>query len=348
MATTATTGKSYNDFLSAIRDRKSTQNYHLVSSKGYLGAYQFAEVTLKDLGYYADTTSAQDWIGQFTGKNGVTSKSQLLNTPSLQDKVFDDMLQLYWGYAQQSKFHMTDHLGETISGIAITPSVIVAGSHLAGIGKMRDFLDTKGAGYPTNSGLVHYLTGLSGFDLPFVKATTPTPTPTAGQTITGTDGAETLSGTTGQDLIKGLGGNDILSGGSGGDTLYGGNGNDVLKGEAGADSLWGDSGRDTLWGGGDADGFRFKSAGYANGDTIMDFQRGDKIDFSLIDAHASKSGNQAFAFDGANVVDQAGHLYYREDLPAGVTHIHGNTGSAQFDLVVKGVKLGLVAADFIL
>ena len=244
MATTATTGKTYNDFLSAIRDRESTQNYQLVSSKGYLGAYQFAEVTLKDLDYYTDTTSSQDWIGQFTGKNGVTSKSQLLNTPSLQDKVFDDMLQLYWGYAQQSNFHMTDHLGETIVGIAITPSVIVAGSHLAGIGKMRDFLDTKGAGYPTGSGLVHYLTGLSGFDLPFVKATTPTPTPTptptVGKTITGTDAAQTLSGTAGQDLVKGLGGNDILSGGAGGDTLYGGNGNDVVKGDAGADSLWGD------------------------------------------------------------------------------------------------------------
>src|SRR4051812_43232331 len=160
MTTTTPTGKTYDDFLSAIRDRESTQNYQLVSSKGYLGAYQFAEVTLKDLAYYTDTTSAQDWVGTFTGKNGVTSKTQLLNTPSLQDKVFGDMLQLYWGYAQQSNFHMTDHLGETIAGVSITPSVIVAGSHLAGIGKMRDFLDTKGAGYATDSGLVKYLTGL--------------------------------------------------------------------------------------------------------------------------------------------------------------------------------------------
>lgn len=354
MATTVTNGKSYTDFLSAIRDRESTQNYQLVSSKGYLGAYQFAEVTLKDLDYYTDSTSAQDWIGTFTGKNGVTSKSQLLNTPSLQDKVFGDMLQLYWGYAQQSNFHMTDHLGETIVGIDITPSVIVAGSHLAGIGKMRDFLDTKGAGYAADSGLVKYLTGLSGFDLPFVASVpepTPVPVPTTpapGGTVNGTDKAETLTGTAGEDLLKGLGGNDILLGGAAADTLYGGTGSDVLKGEAGSDSLWGDSGKDTLWGGSDADFFRFKSAGYADGDTIMDFQRGDKIDFSLMDANASKSGNQAFVFDGIKVVGQAGHVNYREDAKAGVTHVHGDTGSAQFDLVLKGVKLGLIASDFML
>src|SRR5215217_2415257 len=88
--------KTYADFLSEIRDRESTDNYSLVSSKGYLGAYQFAEVTLKDLGYYTDSTSTQDWVGQFTGKDGVISKEQLLNTPDLQDKVFDNMLQLYW------------------------------------------------------------------------------------------------------------------------------------------------------------------------------------------------------------------------------------------------------------
>jgi hypothetical protein len=51
---------------------------------------------MKNLGYYeGDGTGKQDWIGDFTGKDGVTSKTKLLTTPALQDKVFDKMLQLY-------------------------------------------------------------------------------------------------------------------------------------------------------------------------------------------------------------------------------------------------------------
>ncbi|MBM6595698.1 calcium-binding protein [Microvirga pudoricolor] len=327
-------------------------------------------MTLKDLGYYTDGTKEQDWVGQFTGKNGVTSKTQLLGTPSLQDKVFDDMLKLYWKYAQQSNFHMTDHLGDTISGILITPSVIVAGSHLAGIGKMRDFLDAKGAGYATDSGLVKYLSGLSGYDIPFVSGSSPqvaTPSKppttkpssipstvtnssavTVAKVLAGDAGANILVGTPGNDVIKGLGGRDKLVGGAGADQLFGGAGNDVLKGGAGADTLWGGPGRDTLWGGKGKDTFAFKSASHANGDRIMDFRHGDKIDLSAIDAQAGKAGNQSFAFDGAKKVNKAGHVFYHEDLKAGVTHVHGNTGATQFEIALKGVKLGLTKADFVL
>ena len=79
----AVSNKSYDDFLAAVRERESSDRYNFLSKAGYLGAYQFAEVTMKNLGYYeGDSTSKQDWIGDFTGKDSVTSKQKLLTTPA--------------------------------------------------------------------------------------------------------------------------------------------------------------------------------------------------------------------------------------------------------------------------
>ncbi|MET0527321.1 MAG: hypothetical protein ABW003_03080 [Microvirga sp.] len=163
----AASNKSYDDFLAAVRERESSDRYNFISKAGYLGAYQFAEITMKNLGYYeSDGTSKQDWIGDFTGKDSVTSKQKLLTTPPLQDKVFDKMLELYWEYANYSNFHMVEHVGQTIDGLKVTPSLIVAGNHVLGIGKMRDFLDGK---YDLSAGMHTYLSGLSGYELPFVE-----------------------------------------------------------------------------------------------------------------------------------------------------------------------------------
>lgn len=185
-------GKSYSDFFEAIRDRESSDRYNFTSKAGYIGAYQFAEITMKNLGYYeGDGTGKQDWIGDFTGKDGVTSKTKLLTTPALQDKVFDKMLQLYWGYANQKNYHMPEHIGETIDGLEITPSLIVAGSHLLGIGKMRDWLDGV---RELTSGQKTYFTGLSGYELPFVEGSGSDTAPPGDDTITITLGGSNYLG----------------------------------------------------------------------------------------------------------------------------------------------------------
>jgi Ca2+-binding RTX toxin-like protein len=137
-------------------------------------------------------------------------------------------------------------------------------------------------------------------------------------------------------------------GGAGADQLFGGAGKDALKGGTGADALWGGAGRDSLWGGRGQDSFAFKTASHAKGDKIMDFRHGDKIDLSGIDARQSKAGDQRFIFDGADKVNKAGHVFYHEDLKAGLTYVHGNNGATQFDIALKGVRLALTKADFVL
>lgn len=108
-------------------------------------------------------------------------------------------------------------------------------------------------------------------------------------TLIGSNGADTLFGDGGDDRLDGGNDRDSLDGGAGADLLEGGNGDDVLTGGAGVDTLNGGSGDDVLIGGaGDdllrggsgADRFVFTPGG--GNDTILDFGRGDVLDFTAL------------------------------------------------------------------
>lgn len=100
-----------------------------------------------------------------------------------------------------------------------------------------------------------------------------------GNRITGNAGANTLKGMAGADTIIGGGGADTISGGDGYDVLTGGDGNDTFV-------------FDTL-----------TASTVARPDLITDFETGDRLNLSMIDANTKVAGNQAFhvvsAFTGA-------------------------------------------------
>jgi Ca2+-binding RTX toxin-like protein len=157
------------------------------------------------------------------------------------------------------------------------------------------------------------------------------------ENLTGTSAAgQTLAGNGGANAIVGAGGVDRLSGGAG---------NDVLDGGAGADVLTGGTGSDV---------FLFRGVDFGNRKTaavIADFNHaaGDKIDLHLVDANATRAGDQAFGFLGSGAfTGSAGQL--RIQYYSGSTYIYfdldGDRG-ADANLVLNG-HIGLAAADFIL
>lgn len=80
-----------------------------------------------------------------------------------------------------------------------------------------------------------------------------------------------------------------------------GAGNDTLTGGAGNDLFYGRLGQDVMTGGGGNDNFYFRAIGESTAgamDHIMDFNTGDHIDLSAIDASTTNAGNDAFAFIG--------------------------------------------------
>ncbi|MGK9237339.1 M10 family metallopeptidase C-terminal domain-containing protein [Inquilinus limosus] len=114
---------------------------------------------------------------------------------------------------------------------------------------------------------------------------------------------DTLSGI---EQVFGSAQNDLLVGDQGANTLWGSGGNDVLQGGGGADSLKGGAG---------ADRFVYAAASDSTAvarDAIRDFETGDRIDLSAIDADGDAgNGDTAFRFVTGGFTGQAGELRVR-------------------------------------
>ena len=129
-----------------------------------------------------------------------------------------------------------------------------------------------------------------------------------------------------------------ISADSGTDTLFGfenvttGYGNDTIEASSEVNVMDGGEGEDT---------FVFNTTEAANGDTILNFAPGDRIDLSGIDAVSGMGGDQAFTIVGDGEVSGPGQLAVthetRED--GDYTVISGYTSGADeadFEFSVKG------------
>ncbi|MDD2863894.1 MAG: calcium-binding protein [Methylococcales bacterium] len=142
------------------------------------------------------------------------------------------------------------------------------------------------------------------------------------------------------DNKMGSAGNDTLDGAGGSDTLNGAAGNDILIGGKSADQLTGGTGSDTfVYKNTNESSVKFKSV-----DTITDFTSGtDKIDLSAIDADATATGDQAFAFTTAAFTNAA-EVKLNGSVLEG--HTAGHT-TVDFTINLTGVT-SVAATDFVL
>ncbi|WPO43209.1 peroxidase family protein [Tardiphaga sp. 42S5] len=128
------------------------------------------------------------------------------------------------------------------------------------------------------------------------------------------------SSQTGNDTIWGI---ENVNTGSGSDTITASNAVNVIHGGAGGDT------------------FRFTSASAAEGDTILSFEPGDRLDLTAIDASIGTAGDQSFTLVGGAAFTAAGQLAVtfetRENGEFTVVqgNIDGNT-DADFKFEVAG------------
>lgn len=155
-----------------------------------------------------------------------------------------------------------------------------------------------------------------------------------------------LRGHTGDEIIRGEDGQDRILGRAGDDVLDGGNGDDEIIGGRGADTMTGGEGQDTFI------FYSHRQSGVGDGarDVITDYSRedGDLIDLSRLDADATSSGAQAFAFIGAGAFADAGQI--RINQSSGDSTVvqadRNGDGAADFEIELTGV-INLTVADFI-
>jgi hypothetical protein len=132
------------DFLQAIGHKESGNNYNVVNTYGYMGKYQFGASTLKGLGFKV-------------------TKEEFLNNPALQEEAMQALLE---HNRKKLKRQIEKYCGETIHGVYITESGILAAAHLAGQGNVKKFF-RKGYefkdGYGTS--MTSYMEKFSGYQL---------------------------------------------------------------------------------------------------------------------------------------------------------------------------------------
>ena len=164
---------NYRDLLRALGYRESGNKYNIENTYGYLGKYQMGESALKDAGYYkGDPTRRNDWIGEWTGKDGVWSKEDFLNNPQAQDNAIREYHRKTWRYIKALR--LDKYVGKTIKGIYITESGLIAGAHLLGVGNVKKFLKSNGRKIPRDgygTPITEYLSKFSGYDISEITGT---------------------------------------------------------------------------------------------------------------------------------------------------------------------------------
>ena len=218
---------TYQDYFDALGFIESSsipggvQNYDIENSFGFIGKYQFGEAALFDLGYYGTDNSdgnlfRNDWVGNWSGKDGINSKQDYLENGAVQETMVRDWHALLWGRMQF--LDLEKYAGQILNGQQITLSGMLAASHLIGAGSQSSdvaglkgyllsgavFSPEDGNGTTANE----FMSTFEGFQTPFVVDHSE---------------AENIRGGAGRDILTGFGGDDTLIGEEGIDAaVYGG------------------------------------------------------------------------------------------------------------------------------
>ena len=129
--------------------RESRNNYFITNPYGHIGKYQFGKSALKFYGI---------------------SEKDFLNSPSLQEKLFDRSLSHNkWKLRNEIR----DYSGKYVAGVLVTESGILTAAHLVGVNSVKSFFKSKGKSmYADANGttITNYLKSFQNFDLSQIPA----------------------------------------------------------------------------------------------------------------------------------------------------------------------------------
>ena len=132
------------NFLDAVGFRESSNDYTVTNKWGYMGKYQFGRSTLKGLGYKV-------------------TKKEFLNNPQLQEEA---MMALLLHNKEKLQKYIDVFDGQTINGMYISESGILAAAHLGGQGSVKRYFK-NGKVFKDGNGtkITSYMDKFSGYDI---------------------------------------------------------------------------------------------------------------------------------------------------------------------------------------
>ena len=165
--------KSIEAFLIALRMMESGGDYQIVNSLNFLGAYQFGEAALTDLGFvrYDGDAFDNNYSGGWTGKHGVRSTNDFLNSPSAQDKAAREWVELMWHYIELQ--NLDSYAWTRVGDVTVTPSGMLAATHLLGPDSLARYLHSNGQANlrdPYGTPIESYIIKMSEFSVPFAPS----------------------------------------------------------------------------------------------------------------------------------------------------------------------------------
>lgn len=157
------------DFFKALANRESGGDYSATNGN-YHGAYQLGNAAFKDTGYMnAD--------GTWTGKDNIKSLEDYIGNSDVQDKAAKALMKKNWAYLNAKPIkqdengkdvYAKDMVGQTLNGVTITESGMLAAAHLGGHASVRTMLSTNGTSMPVdgnNVPIINYMTSMGGKDV---------------------------------------------------------------------------------------------------------------------------------------------------------------------------------------
>jgi hypothetical protein len=114
-------------FIDDLGHRESGNNWLSVNRIGCFGEFQFAESTLRYLGYKKIT------LKKFKANPAIFPRE-------LQVQALMNLIKVNLSYLT----HYEHFIGDTINGVVISKSGMIAASHLGGAGSLKKFLNSNG------------------------------------------------------------------------------------------------------------------------------------------------------------------------------------------------------------
>jgi len=132
------------NFLDAIGFRESSNDYTVTNKWGYMGKYQFGRSTLKGLGFKV-------------------TKKEFLSNPQLQEEA---MMALLLHNKEKLQKYIDVFDGQTVNGMYISESGILAAAHLGGQGSVKRYFK-NGKVFKDGNGtkITSYMEKFSGYDI---------------------------------------------------------------------------------------------------------------------------------------------------------------------------------------
>jgi hypothetical protein len=136
--------KGHEAFLGELGQKESSNNYDAVNRLGYMGRYQFGKKTLKSIGINV-------------------TKQEFLSNPTLQEEAMERLLAA--NYKSLKRF-IDKYEGQTLHGVEVTKSGVLAAAHLGGAGSVRRWF-RKGSNFKDANGtsITYYMKRFRGYKL---------------------------------------------------------------------------------------------------------------------------------------------------------------------------------------